>query len=85
MGLSGIGWGELLVVLAIVVLVFGTGKLGQIGGDLGAAIRSFRSAMSDADRPPVQGAPAAGATPQARAPEAAAGSSPPGQGQDYAT
>lgn len=49
MGLSGIGWGEVLIVLAIAVLIFGTGKLGRIGGDLGAAIRSFRSAMSDVD------------------------------------
>ncbi len=57
MGPSGIGWGELLIVLAIVVLVFGTGKLGRIGGDLGAAIRNFRSAMSDVDGKSPAGSP----------------------------
>jgi sec-independent protein translocase protein TatA len=64
MGLSGIGWGEVLVVLAIAVLIFGTGKLGRIGGDLGAAIRSFRSAMSDADKEPAAGSGDAKSSPE---------------------
>jgi sec-independent protein translocase protein TatA len=40
-----IGITELLVILAIVVVLFGTKKLRGMGSDLGAAIRSFRSAM----------------------------------------
>lgn len=40
---------ELLVILLIVVLLFGTKKLKNIGGDLGGAIKSFRSAMRDGD------------------------------------
>jgi TatA/E family protein of Tat protein translocase len=37
----------LLLILVIVVLVFGTRKLGTIGTDLGNALKSFRKAMSD--------------------------------------
>jgi sec-independent protein translocase protein TatA len=45
----GIGITELLVILAIVALLFGTQKLRGVGGDLGEAIKSFRKAMSDSD------------------------------------
>jgi len=38
---------ELLVILGIVALVFGTSRLRGIGSDLGAAIRGFRGAMKD--------------------------------------
>ena len=38
-----------LIVLAIVALVFGTKKLGNIGSDLGSAIRGFKKAMSDGE------------------------------------
>ena len=37
----------LLLILVIVVLLFGTRKLGNIGSDLGNALKSFRKAMSD--------------------------------------
>lgn len=46
MGLST--W-ELLIILVIVALLFGTKKLRNIGGDLGGAIKGFRSAMKDED------------------------------------
>ena len=36
-----------LIVLAIVVLVFGTKKLKNIGGDLGAAVKGFKDGMRD--------------------------------------
>lgn len=45
--LSGVSIWQLLILLVIVVLIFGTRRLGSMGGDLGAAIRNFRSAMSD--------------------------------------
>lgn len=45
----GIGVTELLVILAIVALLFGTKKLRNIGGDLGAAIKSFRKAADEAE------------------------------------
>lgn len=42
-----------LVVLAVVVLVFGTKKLRNFGGDLGAAVRGFKQGIkeNDADKP----------------------------------
>ena len=49
MGVSGIGWGELLIILLIALLVFGTGRLSRIGSELGAAIRGFRTAMKSED------------------------------------
>lgn len=48
MGVGGISMWQLLIVLLIVVLIFGTKRLKSIGGDLGGALKSFRKAM-DAD------------------------------------
>jgi sec-independent protein translocase protein TatA len=45
MGLGGIGIWQLLIVLLIVVMVFGTKRLKTLGGDLGGALKSFRKAM----------------------------------------
>jgi sec-independent protein translocase protein TatA len=42
-----IGIPELIVVLLIVVFVFGIGRVGQIGGELGSAIRQFREGVKD--------------------------------------
>lgn len=50
MGLGGISLWQLLIILLIVVMIFGTKKLGSIGGDLGGAVKGFRKAMSDADK-----------------------------------
>jgi sec-independent protein translocase protein TatA len=50
MGLGGIGIKELLVILVIVVLVFGTKRLGSLGADLGAAIRGFRKSVQDDEK-----------------------------------
>ena len=38
---------ELMIILVIILLVFGTKKLKNIGTDLGAAIKGFRSAVTD--------------------------------------
>lgn len=43
----GIGMTELLVIMVIVILVFGTKRLKSVGSDLGDAIKSFRTAMKD--------------------------------------
>lgn len=48
---GGFGITELLVVLAIVLLLFGTKKLRTIGSDLGSAIKGFRKAMTADDEP----------------------------------
>ncbi len=41
---------ELLILLAIVALLFGTKKLRSMGSDLGSAIKSFKSAVNDDDK-----------------------------------
>lgn len=41
---------QLLIVLAIVVLLFGTKKLKNIGSDLGGALKGFKSAMTDGEK-----------------------------------
>src|SRR5690554_2339374 len=45
--LMGISIWQLLIVLGIVILLFGTKKLRNIGSDLGGAIRGFKKSMSD--------------------------------------
>ena len=47
--MGNIGWVQLLIVLAIVILLFGTKKLRNLGGDLGSAVKSFKGAMKGAD------------------------------------
>ncbi|MDP1604947.1 MAG: twin-arginine translocase TatA/TatE family subunit [Legionella sp.] len=49
MGLSGISPLSLLLILLIVIALFGTNKLKNIGADLGNAIKNFRRAMNDDD------------------------------------
>jgi sec-independent protein translocase protein TatA len=49
MGFGGISIWQLLIVLLIVVLLFGTKKLRNMGGDLGSALKNFRSAMRDGE------------------------------------
>jgi sec-independent protein translocase protein TatA len=44
--MTKIGVQELLIVLVIVVVIFGAGRLGKIGRDLGEGIREFRSAIA---------------------------------------
>ena len=43
----GISIWHLLIVLGIVILIFGTKKLKNMGGDIGGAVKSFKSAMKD--------------------------------------
>ena len=50
MGLGGISIWQLLIILAIVVMLFGTSRLRNIGGDLGNAIKGFRDSMKQ-DKP----------------------------------
>jgi|TARA_B110000971_G_scaffold158967_1_gene162422 sec-independent protein translocase protein TatA len=42
----GFGWQELLIILVIVALIFGTKKLRNIGSDLGGAIKGFKDSVS---------------------------------------
>jgi sec-independent protein translocase protein TatA len=52
----GLGTPELLIILVIVLVVFGVGRLGKVGGELGSAIRQFRDGLNPdkpADKKPV--------------------------------
>jgi sec-independent protein translocase protein TatA len=42
-----IGWQELVLILLIVVIIFGAGKLPEIGGALGRGIREFKQATTE--------------------------------------
>lgn len=50
MGIGGISIWQLLIILAIIVLLFGTKKLRGIGTDLGGAVKGFKKAVSDEDK-----------------------------------
>ncbi len=45
----GISVTQLLIVLVIVIVLFGTKRLRNIGGDLGGAVKGFRSAMKEGE------------------------------------
>ncbi len=45
----GFGWQELLIILVIVALIFGTKKLRGIGSDLGGAVKGFKDSVSSDD------------------------------------
>lgn len=46
----GISIWQLLIVLAIVILLFGTKKLKNLGGDLGDTIKNFKKAVKDGEQ-----------------------------------
>lgn len=46
----GISVPQLLIILGIIVLLFGTKKLRGLGGDLGSALKGFKKAISDDDK-----------------------------------
>ncbi|PJF31208.1 MAG: twin-arginine translocase TatA/TatE family subunit [Candidatus Thermofonsia Clade 1 bacterium] len=42
---------ELLIILVIIVVLFGAGRIGRLGRELGTAVREFRRGVSDGDKP----------------------------------
>lgn len=48
--LGGISIWQLLIVLVIVIMIFGTKKLRGMGSDLGGAVKGFKKAMNDDDK-----------------------------------
>lgn len=55
MGFGGIGIWQLVIILVIVVMLFGTKKLRNLGSDLGGALKGFKTAMKDEDGKPIDG------------------------------
>lgn len=47
MGIGGISIWQLLIILAIVIMLFGTKRLRTLGSDLGSAVKGFRKSMTD--------------------------------------
>ena len=51
---GSLGTTELLLILAVVVLLFGVGRVSRIGGEMGSAIREFRKGLKgDEDKDPT--------------------------------
>jgi len=47
MGIGGISVWQLLIILAIVIMLFGTKRLRTLGSDLGSAVKGFRKSMQE--------------------------------------
>ena len=47
MGFGGISVWQLLIILAIIILIFGTKRLRNMGGDLGSAFKGVKKAVND--------------------------------------
>ena len=45
-----LGTTELIIVMVIVILLFGVGRIGKIAGELGSSIREFRNGLSGTDK-----------------------------------
>lgn len=45
----GFSWQQLLILLLVIVVIFGTKKLRNVGSDLGAAVKGFKKAMNEDD------------------------------------
>lgn len=45
----GISIWQLLIILAVVILIFGTKKLKNLGGDIGSAVKGFKTAMKEGE------------------------------------
>ncbi|RVT44382.1 twin-arginine translocase TatA/TatE family subunit [Rheinheimera sediminis] len=58
MGFGGISIWQLLIILVIIVLLFGTKRLRGIGSDLGSAIKGFRNSVKDPEETVEPAAPA---------------------------
>lgn len=45
--MGSIGWPELLIVLAVVLLIFGVGRIARVGGELGKGVSAFRDGLKE--------------------------------------
>jgi len=47
MGIGGISVWQLLIILAVVILIFGSGRLKSLGSDLGSSLKGFKKAVKE--------------------------------------
>lgn len=66
--IGSFGWMELLLILFIVLIIFGAGKIPQLGEGLGKAIKGFKKSIHEADAMDVTPTPEEGAAQQAAPP-----------------
>lgn len=62
--IGSFGWMELLLILIIVLIIFGAGKIPQLGEGLGKAIKGFKKSVNEADALDVSGEQQEGAPQQ---------------------
>lgn len=58
-----LGPGELLIILLIVLVLFGVGRISRIGGELGSAVANFRRGLSEGEKKDAQKNDDSGSTP----------------------
>jgi sec-independent protein translocase protein TatA len=67
--MTRLGAPELLIILGIIILLFGVGRIGKIAGELGKGIRSFREGLKDDQPEPDQTKPEVTESDQGKTPE----------------
>lgn len=50
----GLGTQELLIILVLVMIIFGAGKLPQVGSSLGKGLRNFKKGVNDAEEDDIE-------------------------------
>lgn len=49
---GSLGWPELLLILAVVLLIFGVGRIAKVGGELGKGVSAFREGLEEGKKKP---------------------------------
>jgi sec-independent protein translocase protein TatA len=52
MVMGTLGWPELLIILAVVLLIFGVGRITRVGSELGKGVSAFRQGLRDGQEEP---------------------------------